>query len=58
MRVVSLTLAYDGSVLVTGSYEPSFVILAAGAVLGTALILMMGRPPSAEELQRLDRPRG
>ena len=40
---------------VMGSYEPSFIVLAVGAVLGTALILMMGHPPSKEELEKLDR---
>lgn len=40
---------------VTGSYEPSFIALAAGAVLGSALILMMGRPPSTEDLEKIDR---
>jgi predicted MFS family arabinose efflux permease len=40
---------------VMGSYEPSFVVLAIGAVIGTALILMMGHPPSKEALQKLDR---
>ena len=40
---------------VMGSYEPSFIVLAVGAVLGTVLILMMGHPPSKEELEKLDR---
>jgi cyanate permease len=33
-----------------GSYASSFVLLAAGAVAGSLLMLSMGRPPPQEEL--------
>ncbi len=37
---------------ITGSYASSFVALGAGAVLGSLMILLLGRPRSVEELAR------